>query len=231
MTRSLYMAILAGAFCVGCGSDSMTAASSGSAVATIQGTVNGSGTGSVGFAASAVSSAAVKAGIKVTVMGSGLSTTTDASGRFTLSGITTDSVVLHFEGPGIDATLEISGLVPGQTLTLKIKVSGHQAEFEGDNTGSSPGSSPPTASKCFAAGEKAEVEGNIKAKGSADITVAQQGKGDYVCQVTNATRIRHGNTVFVFADLKIGDHVHVSGTGLGLSGGVCRVDASEVKIQ
>ena len=227
MTRNSVVALLAGALCAACGSDSMTSSSSGNAPATIQGTVNGSATGATGLTASAVSSAAVKAGIKVTVMGSGLSATTDASGRFTLGGITTDPVVLHFEGPGIDATLEISGLVPGQTLTIKIKVSGHQAEFDAGGNASSP----PVDSKCFATGEKAEVEGHISAKGSADITVAQQGKGDYLCQVTNATRIRHGNTTFLFADLKIGDHVHVSGTGLGFSGGVCRVAASEVKLQ
>ena len=231
MRRRFHLVLLTGLLATACGSDSMTSSSSSQAAATIQGTVNGSGSGSSGFTASAVSSAAVKAGIKVTVMGSGLSTTTDSSGRFTLAGITTDSVVLHFEGSGIDATLEISGLVPGQTLTIKIKVSGHQAVFDDGDSNGNTSSPAPASSKCFAAGDKAEVEGHITSKGSADITVAQQGKGDYVCQVSAATRIRHGNTTFLFADLKIGDHVHVSGTGLGASGGVCRVAASEVKIQ
>ena len=229
MRRRLHLVLLAGLLAAACGSDSTMSSPTSMAAATVQGTVNGSGTGSTSLSASAASSAAVKAGIKVTVVGTGLSTTTDGSGRFTLTGITSDSIVLHFEGSGIDATLEISGLVAGQTLTIKIKVSGHQAEFEdGDDDN---GSSAPVASKCFAAGDKAEVEGHISAKGSKDITVAQQGKGDYLCQVSATTRIRHGNATFVFADLKIGDHVHVSGTGLGLSGGVCRVAASEVKIQ
>jgi hypothetical protein len=230
MRRRLHLVLLTGLLAAACGSDSTPSSPSSTSSATIQGTVNGSGTSSNGLAATAVSSAAAQAGIRVTVMGTGLSTTTDASGRFTLTGITTDSIVLHFEGSGIDATLEIGGLVPGQTLTIKVKVSGHQAAFEDDDNNGG-GSSAPVASKCFAAGDKAEVEGNISAKGSKDITVAQQGKGDYLCQVSATTSIRHGNTSFGFADLKIGDHVHVSGTGLGLSGAVCRVAASEVKIQ
>ena len=228
MRRSFLLALVVGLTTVGCGSDSSTSPSSPStmALATIQGTVNGDSAGAGPVTASALGVAATKAGIKVSVVGANLSTMSDSSGRFMLTGITTDHVILHFEGPGIDAFLEITGLVAGQTLTIKVRVSGSQADFDDDGSGSSP-----EQSKCFTAGEKAEVEGNISKKGSAEITVFQQGKGDYVCKVTASTSIRHGNTTFALADLKVGDHVHVSGKGLGSSAGACVVSAEEIKLQ
>ena len=228
MRRSAFLAIVVGLTTAGCGSNSSTSPSS-VAPATIQGIVNGDGTGAGPLTASAAGVAATKAGIKVSVVGANLSTVSDSSGRFTLTGITGDHVTLHFEGPGIDAILEIGGLVPGQILTIKVRVSGNQADFD-DNDDPAGGSSP-QPSKCFAAGEKAEVEGKISKKGGADITVFQQGKGDYVCKVTASTSIRHGNTTFSFADLKVGDHVHVSGKGLASSGGACAVEAKEIKLQ
>jgi hypothetical protein len=95
-----------------------------------------------------------------------------------------------------------------------------------------PSPSPsPAASRCFAAGEKAEVEGNITAKGGSSITVHQQGKGDYEAQVSAGTRIRKGNTSFTFAQLAVGWRVHVSGSGLGESGSTCLVSADEIKVQ
>ena len=43
--------------------------------------------------------------------------------------------------------------------------------------------------------------------------------------------IRKGNTSYTFDQLQTGWRVHVSGTGLGQSGNVCLVQASEVKVQ
>ena len=82
-----------------------------------------------------------------------------------------------------------------------------------------------------AAGGKAEVEGLITAKGGASITVTQQGKGDYLCDVAAGTPIRKGNTSYTFAQLQTGWRVHVKGTQIGLSGTACQVQASEVKVQ
>jgi hypothetical protein len=82
-----------------------------------------------------------------------------------------------------------------------------------------------------AAGGNAEVEGIINAKGGASITVTQQGKGDYLCDVASGTPIRKGNTSYTFAQLQTGWRVHVKGSTLGLSGAACHVQASEVKVQ
>ena len=81
------------------------------------------------------------------------------------------------------------------------------------------------------AGAKAEVEGKITAKGEASITVLQQGKGIFECQVSPGTPIRKGNTTYAFTLLQVGWRVHVKGTAQGLVGGACSVIASEVKVQ
>ena len=55
--------------------------------------------------------------------------------RDRLGGVTPgEKVELHFEGPGIDARLEIEGLAAGQMLTLTVSVSGSTASrlIQGD---------------------------------------------------------------------------------------------------
>jgi hypothetical protein len=78
---------------------------------------------------------------------------------------------------------------------------------------------------------RVEVQGRIVAKGASDITVRQQGKGLYLCEVDASTRIHKGRKPFSFADLQPGWRVHVKGSSLGLAGESCRVDAAEVKVQ
>jgi hypothetical protein len=102
----------------------------------------------------------------------------------------------------------------------------HEIKLQGDETETEE----PSAIKC-AAGGKAEVEGLITSKGGASITVTQQGKGDYLCDVAAGTPIRKGNTSYTFAQLQTGWRVHVKGTQMGLSGTACHVQASEVKVQ
>lgn len=109
-------------------------------------------------------------------------------------------------------------------LALEIKLQGDESGGI-DDVNQGPGNT-----RC-AAGQKAEVEGLITDKGSSTITVNQQGKGLYACEVSGATRIRKGNTTYTFSQLLLGWRVHVSGTGLGESGGMCRVAADEVKVQ
>lgn len=105
----------------------------------------------------------------------------------------------------------------------------HEIKLQGTSSGT--GDDPGTHSFCPDAGRKAEVEGKITAKGAADITVFQNGKGDFLAQVDAGTRIRKGNRTYTFDQLAVGNRVHVKGTSLGLSGDVCGVDASEVMLQ
>lgn len=117
----------------GCGSNASALAgpsAAGASTATILGQVNGASA-----AASAVQASSSKGGIRVTVVGTSISATTDASGHFTLSGIPTSAgnVALRFEGRGIDATLQISGLTPGQTLEISVQLSGNNVTLDDDD--------------------------------------------------------------------------------------------------
>jgi len=105
----------------------------------------------------------------------------------------------------------------------------HEIKLQGDN-GEDVGGTPTAPGKACAAGSKVEVEGIIAAKSGSTITVNQQGKGPFACEVGSA-RIRKGNTTYTVAQLQAGWRVHVSGTALGDSGGTCRVAADEVKVQ
>ena len=104
----------------------------------------------------------------------------------------------------------------------------HEIKLQGDQ-GEEIGAPSPGKGAC-AAGAKVEVEGTISSKSGSTITVNQQGKGLFACEVGSA-RIRKGNTTYTVAQLQPGWRVHVSGTGLGDSGGTCRVAADEVKVQ
>jgi hypothetical protein len=105
----------------------------------------------------------------------------------------------------------------------------HEIKLQGDD-GEDVGGTPAPGKSACAAGAKVEVEGTISAKSGSTITVNQQGKGPFACEVGSA-RIRKGNTTYTVAQLQPGWRVHVSGTGLGESGGTCRVAADEVKVQ
>jgi hypothetical protein len=99
--------------------------------------------------------------------------------------------------------------------------------LQGDATVPSPSPSP----QACPVGGNAEVEGPITAKAAPVVTVSQQGKGDYLCTVTAATRIRKGNTTYTFDQLQIGWRVHVKGTMQGPSGSACQVSADEIMVQ
>ena len=202
----------------------MPTGASASGGATIVGTVNpGAAAASLGE----VRALAGQSGITVTVVQTSQSTQTDSSGRFVLTDLPAGTVTLRFTGTGMDAQLQISGLQAGQTLTITVNVSGSHADI--DSSEESP--APPPQSRCFAVGAKAEVEGRITGKAASSITVEQEGKGDFVCMITDSTRIRKGNGSLTQEDLDVGDHVHVSGTGRGESGGSCMIDATEIKLQ
>jgi hypothetical protein len=114
-------------------------------------------------------------------------------------------------------------------LAHEIKLQGSSRDTTGPGTGDPGG--PGASDFCPDAGRKAEVEGKITAKGASDITVHQNGKGDFLAQVDAGTRIRKGNKSFTFDQLAIGNRVHVKGTSLGLVDEACGVDASEIKLQ
>lgn len=172
----------------GCGStgDLPTGASPVSG-ATVQGTVNG-GAGAASEGVRALSASG--ADIRVTVVGTSLSTTTDGSGRFTIQGVPTGNVALRFQGPGVDATLRIEGLLDGQVLTISVQVNGSQATLV----------TPPTGQ------QRAEFTGAIESISPPELRVA----GRKV--VTNArTEIKRGDAKIALSALQVGETVKVEG--------------------
>ena len=114
-------------------------------------------------------------------------------------------------------------------LAREIKLQGDEGRTK-TAADDDDGTPAPPKSAC-AAGSKVEVEGKISGTSGSTITVNQQGKGTFACQVSGGTRIRKGNTSYTLAQLQVGWRVHVSGSGLGESGGTCRVAADEIKVQ
>jgi hypothetical protein len=197
MGMRTYVSLLAGAMAAGaiaCGGGSssgtgpVTAAipstsTPAAAGATIAGTVQT--TGVAGAALGGVH--ALSAGLRVSVVGTSLSTTTDDAGRFVLGGVPAGHVQLRFEGPGVDARLDLDGLQIGQTLTVTVRVSGS------------------SASKVDDGGREVELKGKVDSVGSNSITVA--GK---TFKVDASTRLlgQEGATV-PLSSFKPGDLVEV----------------------
>lgn len=97
------------------------------------------------------------------------------------------------------------------------------------NQPSLPGGTQTSTNTTPTTTRKVEIEGLIFAKSGDGITV----NGQDVTVPTTCV-IRHGNTQFTFADLHVGDRVHVKGmrttTGTGLTA-TTKIEASEVKLQ
>jgi len=88
---------------------------------------------------------------------------------------------------------------------------------------------PPTNTTPSAPGlKKVEIEGLISAKGGDSITVNAQ-----TVVVPSTCPIRHGSTQFTFADLHVGDRVHVRASRTSSSGGTgaTSLEATEVMLQ
>ncbi|MBI1873927.1 MAG: hypothetical protein HYZ58_02710 [Acidobacteria bacterium] len=130
----------------------------------------------------------------VSVEGTNLSASIMPNGSFMLAGVPAGDVRLRFTGPRIDATLKLSGLQPGQVVTITVLVSGSSAVLQGSPH---PGDT------------KVELEGLIEAIQPASRSFTLQGR---TVRVTDTTEIRHGSRVLTFSDLHVGDRVHVRGT-------------------
>jgi len=191
----LILGIASGLWAAGCGSslDSPTRPPD-SPGATIQGTVN-AGSAASGAAVGAMSA---NGNIKVTVVGSGLSTTTDASGKFVLAGVSAEAVTLRFEGPGIDARLDVSGLAPGQVLTITVQASGSNATLV--TSSPSPSATPSPG------GTEADFKGRIESITPPSLRVAGR-----TVLTNSSTKIKRDGQSIALSDLEVGQTVEVEG--------------------
>ncbi len=169
--------------------------------AAISGTVVGTSTANAYRVASV--------GLTVSVMGSSVSAAVDSKGEFTLQGVPPGTVQLRFTGPGVDATVTISGVAEHDSIHITVRVSGNSAEIEDD--------------KHENADHGVELEGTLS-----EITLAARTfrVSNTLVSVPAGTPIRHGDTTIEFSALRLGDRVHVKGTSTATG-----VTATEVKVQ
>jgi hypothetical protein len=186
-------AVLATLACSGSGSSVLPTAPTQRG-ATIQGRVEEAGAGA-------------SQGVRVSVMGTSLTALTDAAGRFTVAGVPAGNAHLRFEGVGIDALLDVSGLRDGQVLTLNVQVSGTQATVV---TGPSPSPTPspsPNPSPSPDDDDELEFRGRIQSIGSSSLVVDGR-----LVEVDANTLIRRRGDPIPFSALQIGNLVEVEGT-------------------
>ena len=194
------LGVVLGTLTAACGSrlDSLTEPGLPPTGATVQGTVN-AGPG----ASSASSFRAAAAVIRVTVVGTSLAATTDASGRFLLAGIPSGRATLRFEGPGIDARLELSGLAEGQVMTIAVQVSGATARVV-----SGPSSSPsPSPRPSPSPGSEVEFRGGVESITPPSLIVAGR-----TVRTTAATEIKRGRSRIGLTEVRVGEAAKVEGT-------------------
>ena len=150
-----------------------------------------------------VSSAEVSAfgrgsGLRVTVVGGELSTTTDSNGHFRLAGLQGNHATLRFEGPGVDARLEIRGLVAGQILIVAVQVSGSTAQLMPLGSSTTPPATEPQ--------DEVEFTGVVESVRPPDIVVDGR-----TVRTDGATEIKRGDSTIRVPDLNVGETVRVEG--------------------
>ena len=177
--------------------------------AVITGRVSSTASAPVGVAATDRWSTMATTGITVTVVGTSVTTSADAAGQFTLTGVPPGNVQLKFSGPGVDATLTISGVTATDRIEINVTLSGNNARLDSDQRSTS--------------NNGVDVQGLITGVNPAARTLEVAGQ---TVNVPATAVIRHGSTSMTLADLRVNDRVQVKGTRVG---GV--VVAAEVKVE
>lgn len=168
------------------------AAPSSQTGATIAGTISGAGAGSGSTAGLKPDNGS--AGIIVTVAGTTISAAVDGSGRFVLTNVPGGTLTLQFSGSGIAGTITVANVTPGQTIELTLQLTGSTVALAGERRSS---------------GKEEQVEGRVEAFPAApagSLVVAGR-----TITTDPATRILMGSQTKTFADLAIGQRVHVKG--------------------
>ena len=207
---SLLGLCLAAATAIACSDDGMEGSpispspnGSPSGGAVIAGRVNGV---TASAPASETSSTMATSTLTISVVGTGISTVTDGSGRFTLTGVPAGTVQLALTGPGTNATITISGVEPGQRIDVIITIANGRARLDSENRS-----------------RGVDVVGRVTEVNASARTLRV---GGTLVSVPVTATIRHGSRTLALSDLSIGDHVEVKGN---MAGGM--LVATEVKVQ
>jgi hypothetical protein len=193
--------------CGGNASVSPVGPSPAAAGASISGTVRGGiiTTRSLAASENVFTTLDTKSGVTISIVGTGITTSPDNQGQFTLNNVPTGDVTLHFSGGGSDATVTLTGVGPDDHVTITVTVNGNSAHVDSEHH------------------NNGEISADIKSIGPTPNTFVA---GNWTVKVTDSTVIRHGSTTLHFADLKVGNHVQVRGTRDGTN-----VTATEIKVE
>jgi hypothetical protein len=148
-------------------------------------------TSPVGFASVTVPPGSMAA----QVVGTPISSLVGTGGGFTLEGVPPGPVQLRFVGSGVDASVALSPVRSGDVVSLLVGVAGATATVQSESRN---------------AGGKVELEGRIESLTPAEPALVVAGR-----KVTTSaqTIIRDSNDATkAFADLAVGQRVHVKGT-------------------
>lgn len=175
-----------------------TPASGGSVTgATISGTVLAGVSGRTG-----VSTASVRpegATLMVSIVGTSINTTVDASGRFTFQNVPSGDLTLTFTGNGIDARITISGVHANDQIRITVTVNGNAADLD--------------ESEHETENHEAEVEGRVTSTSCAanPQTIVVGTMTPMTVNIQNA-RIRHDGNTLTCAQIQLNDRVEAHGT-------------------
>ncbi len=141
------------------------------------------------------------AGLEVSVVGTGMTATLGADGRFTFVGVPENAEMTFRRADGIDSRLRLSG--PTNSLTVEVSANGVK------ETNSNGGGRRRASSKKDP-GPSLQFEGTLVGAATADkLTIHDSHGNDVEITLTDTTLIRKGNETVAATDLKDGDRVHV----------------------
>jgi len=189
MSRLIGVLALVALACAACGGDAPQAPAGPSAAGTSSVTQGAKILGNV-------SAGQPLAAMAAQVVGTSISSPVNTGGGFTLDHVPAGAVQLRFVGSGVDASVGLTPVQAGDVVSVLVGVSGATATIQSESRN---------------AGNKVELEGRIEAL-PADPANSLVVAGRTVT-TTGQTVIRDGNNAAkVFADLAIGQRVHVKGT-------------------
>ena len=156
-----------------------------------------------------VSAGVPLAAVSAQVVGTPISSPVGPGGGFSVDGVPAGAVQLRFVGSGVDASVALSPVQSGDLVSVLVGVAGATATVQSESRN---------------AGGKVELEGRIESLTPAEFALTVAGR-----RVTASaqTIIRDSNDATrAFADLAIGQRVHVKGTL-----GVDSIVADSIRIQ
>ena len=217
MQRLLVLLVATACLASACGSSQPTSPSPASASgAVVNGSVYAAGTSGSTMSIGRTQAEPGIAGMTVSVVGTSLTAAVDSGGQFSLRGVPNGNTRLRFTSASVDATTELTGVQPEETITIAVSVTSTSATIE---------------SVSRSGGGAEQLEGRVEALPPTTAAGALVVAGRTV--TTDAeTRILSGNTTLDFAALAIGQRVHVKGSSSGTSllAGVIDIQNTNVDI-